>query len=374
MDIAARRSWREFALCVIAATTLTACQKEVTEHATTAQLQNVITAPLRLSPSYQSEQVFTGTIRAGNTTGVGFELSGKLSELNVDSGANVHQGQVLVKLDTRLLEAERQEIQASLAQTQADVDLATSTLKRNLELKKSGYVSEQLLDETQTQLASLEAAKKRLLASQHANQLKLDKSHLLAPFDGIISQRQHNLGEVVAAGSPAFTLVGSMNTEAYIGVPVAIANQFSTGQNVKVSVHNQPFTAKIAGMSAEVNPISRTVQLRISLPEHAKVINGEIAYLHQQQTVEQAGYWVPISALIDGIRGRWNIYVAAQNSTTKSSDITQRHIERRDVDILYTTQDMAYIQGAIKGDEHYVTQGLHKLVVGQAVSTLATTR
>lgn len=374
MDIAARRSWRAFALCAIAATTLTACQKEVTEHANTAQLQNVITAPLRLSPSYQSEQVFTGTIRAGNTTGVGFELSGKLSELNVDSGANVRQGQVLAKLDTRLLEAERQEIQASLAQTQADVDLATSTLKRNLELKKSGYVSEQLLDETQTQLASLEAAKKRLLASQHANQLKLDKSHLLAPFDGIISQRQHNLGEVVAAGSPVFTLVGNMNTEAYIGVPVAIANQFSTGQNVKVSVHNQPFTAKIAGMSAEVNPISRTVQLRISLPEHAKVINGEIAYLHQQQTVEQAGYWVPISALIDGIRGRWNIYVAAQNSTTKASDITQRHIERRDVDILYTTQDMAYIQGAIKGDEHYVTQGLHKLVVGQAVSTLATTR
>ncbi|MCT8867443.1 efflux RND transporter periplasmic adaptor subunit [Shewanella xiamenensis] len=371
MDQAARCFWRVFCVCVIAVTTLTACQKEVTEHANTAQLQTVTTAPLRLSTSYQSEQVFTGTIRAGNTTGVGFELSGKLSELTVDSGAKVTQGQVLAKLDTRLLEAERQEIQASLAQTQADVDLATSTLKRNLELKKSGYVSEQLLDETRTQLTSLEAAKQRLLASQHANQLKLDKSHLLAPFDGIISQRQHNLGEVVAAGNSVFTLVGSINTEAYIGVPVAIANQFTTGQEVKVSVQNQLFMAKVAGISAEVNPISRTVQLRISLPAQAKVINGEIAYLHQQQTVEQAGYWVPISALIDGIRGRWNIYVTAQQTADRAS--TQ--IERRDVDILYTTQDMAYIQGAIKADEQYVTQGLHKLVVGQAVSTtIATTR
>ncbi|WP_330148859.1 efflux RND transporter periplasmic adaptor subunit [Shewanella xiamenensis] len=371
MDQAARCFWRVFCVCVIAVTTLTACQKEVTEHANTAQLQTVTTAPLRLSTSYQSEQVFTGTIRAGNTTGVGFELSGKLSELTVDSGAKVTQGQVLAKLDTRLLEAERQEIQASLAQTQADVDLATSTLKRNLELKKSGYVSEQLLDETRTQLTSLEAAKQRLLASQHANQLKLDKSHLLAPFDGIISLRQHNLGEVVAAGNSVFTLVGSINTEAYIGVPVAIANQFTTGQEVKVSVQNQLFMAKVAGISAEVNPISRTVQLRISLPAQAKVINGEIAYLHQQQTVEQAGYWVPISALIDGIRGRWNIYVTAQQTADRAS--TQ--IERRDVDILYTTQDMAYIQGAIKADEQYVTQGLHKLVVGQAVSTtIATTR
>lgn len=371
MDQAARCFWRVFCVCVIAVTTLTACQKEVTEHANTAQLQTVTTAPLRLSTSYQSEQVFTGTIRAGNTTGVGFELSGKLSELTVDSGAKVTQGQVLAKLDTRLLEAERQEIQASLAQTQADVDLATSTLKRNLELKKSGYVSEQLLDETRTQLTSLEAAKQRLLASQHANQLKLDKSHLLAPFDGIISQRQHNLGEVVAAGNPVFTLVGSINTEAYIGAPVAIANQFTTGQEVKVSVQNQLFMAKVAGISAEVNPISRTVQLRISLPAQAKVINGEIAYLHQQQTVEQAGYWVPISALIDGIRGRWNIYVTAQ----QTADSASTQIERRDVDILYTTQDMAYIQGAIKADEQYVAQGLHKLVVGQAISTtIATTR
>lgn len=373
MDRAARRSWRAFYVCVIAVTTLTACQKEVTEHANTAQLQTVTTAPLRLSTSYQSEQVFTGTIRAGNTTGVGFELSGKLSELTVDSGAKVTQGQVLAKLDTRLLDAEHQEIQASLAQTQADVDLATSTLNRNLELKKSGYVSEQLLDENRTQLASLEAAKNRLLASLRANQLKRDKSQLLAPFDGIISQRQHNLGEVVAAGSPVFTLVGSVNTEAYIGVPVAVAQQFVNGQNVTVSVHNQQFTAKIAGISAEVNPISRTLQLRISLPAHANVINGEIAYLHQQQTVEQAGYWVPVSALIDGIRGRWNIYVTTPPSHS-TTDSASTHIERRDVDILYTTQDMAYIQGAIKADEQYVTQGLHKLVVGQAVSSIASTR
>lgn len=374
MDIVARRSWPAFALSVIAAIPLTACQREITEHASIAQLQHVTTAPLHLSPSYQSEQVFTGTIRAGQTTGVGFELSGKLTELYVDSGVNVHQGQILAKLDTRLLDAERQEIHASLTQTQADVDLATSTLKRNLALKQSGYVSAQLLDEAQTQLASLEAAKKRLLASQHANQLKLDKSHLLAPFDGIISQRQHNLGEVVGAGSPIFTLVGNINTEAYIGVPVAIAKQFYSEQTVEVSVQNQQFMAKIAGISAEVNPISRTVQLRISLPVDAKMINGEIAFLHQQQTVEQAGYWVPISALIDGIRGRWNIYVAAKPLATDESNISQQHIERRDVDILYTTQDRAYIQGAIKADEHYVTQGLHKLVVGQAVATPPATR
>ncbi|MCS6159516.1 efflux RND transporter periplasmic adaptor subunit [Shewanella baltica] len=364
MDRTARRSWRTISVCVFALVTLSACQKEVTEHATTTVLPTVTSQALILTPSYQHEQTFTGTIRAGNTTGVGFELAGKLNELQADSGIKVKQGQILAILDTRLLEAERQEIQASLAQTQADVDLATSTLKRNQELKKSGYVSEQLLDENRSQLNSLAAAKNRLLASQHANQLKLDKSILVAPFDGTISQRLHNLGEVVTAGSPIFTLVGNINPEAYIGVPVALAEQFHAGQKVQVNVQDQTFTAEIAGISAEVNPISRTLQLRISLPQDARVINGEIAYLHQQQQIEQAGYWVPISALTDGIRGLWNLYVIAK-------DEQQSIIERRDVEILYTTQDMAYIQGAIQPNEIYVSQGLHKLVVGQAVSPIA---
>lgn len=364
MDRTARRSWRTISVCVFALVTLSACQKEVTEHATTTILPTVTSQALILTLSYQHEQTFTGTIRAGNTTGVGFELAGKLNELQADSGIKVKQDQILAILDTRLLEAERQEIQASLAQTQADVDLATSTLKRNQELKKSGYVSEQLLDENRSQLNSLAAAKNRLLASQHANQLKLDKSILVAPFDGTISQKLHNLGEVVAAGSPIFTLVGNINPEAYIGVPVALAEQFHTGQQVQVSVQDQTFTAEIAGISAEVNPVSRTLQLRISLPQDARVINGEIAYLHQQQQIEQAGYWVPISALTDGIRGLWNLYVIAK-------DEQQSIIERRDVEILYTTQDMAYIQGAIEPNEIYVSQGLHKLVVGQAVSPIA---
>lgn len=364
MDRTARRSWRTISVCVFALVTLSACQKEVTEHATTTVLPTVTSQALILTPSYQHEQTFTGTIRAGNTTGVGFELAGKLNELQADSGIKVKQGQILAILDTRLLEAERQEIQASLAQTQADVDLATSTLKRNQELKKSGYVSEQLLDENRSQLNSLAAAKNRLLASQHANQLKLDKSILVAPFDGTISQKLHNLGEVVTAGSPVFTLVGNINPEAYIGVPVALAEQFHAGQQVQVSVQDQTFTAEIAGISAEVNPVSRTLQLRISLPQDARVINGEIAYLHQQQQIEQAGYWVPISALTDGIRGLWNLYVIA-------NDEQQSIIERRDVEILYTTQDMAYIQGAIEPNEIYVSQGLHKLVVGQSVSTIA---
>lgn len=341
---------------------LPACQDAVTEHSTTAKVQTVSSDTLVISPSYLHQQQYTGTVRAGNTTGVGFELAGKLNQLTADSGDRVEAGQILAKLDTRLLEAEQKELIASLAQNQADVDLASSTLTRSSGLKQQGYVSEQSLDEIKGQLSSLEAAQQRLIASLQANQLKRDKSSLLAPFAGTISKKHHSLGEVIGLGSPVFTLVGNDTPQAYIGVPVSVAQGLTTSQPVNIRIGSQIYNAKIAGISSEVNPLTRTVEVRVALPPSAQVLNGEIAYLNYQQEIIQAGFWVPISALTDGMRGLWNLYLVVKKD---GLDI----VERRDVEIIYTENDKAFIQGAISAGEHFVSQGLHKLVVGQQVNT-----
>ena len=341
---------------------LSGCGSEVKEHSQTIEYQSVLTQALVLNDRYQQMQTYTGTIRSANTTGIGFELAGKLNTIVVDSGDVVKKGQVLAQLDTDLLVAEKQQLEASLLQTQADIDLAKSTLVRTEKLKTQNYVSAQQLDETQQQVISLQANQKRIEASLSAAKLKLEKSTLLAPFDGVISQRYHNLGEVIALGSAVFNLVGNSQPVAYIGVPIDIAQQLSAQQAVDVRVGKQTFTATIAGISAEVNTISRTVQLRIQLPDSARVINGEIAYLVYQQDSLTAGYWVPMSALTDGVRGLWNVYVVVKDE----SPLYQ--IERRDVEIIYTNEQQAYIKGAIQADEQIVTDGLHKIVVGQKVT------
>ncbi|MEC4726572.1 efflux RND transporter periplasmic adaptor subunit [Shewanella sp. D64] len=347
---------------------LTACQGEVANHSNQIKFQTVTTETLTSSASYQHAQEFTGTIRAGNTTGIGFELAGKLKKITVDSGDQVETGQLLAQLDTRLLEAERQEIDASLAQNNADLNLAKSTLDRSLELQKQGYTSEQQLDELKGQLNSLLAAKNKLIASKHANVLRIEKSSLLAPFSGVISKRNSNLGEVVALGTPIFTLVQDKNPQAFVGVPIKIAQQLKTKQHVQLNVGNRNYTAQIAGIGAEVNPVTRTVPLRLSLPIDAQVINGELAYLVYEIQIQQVGYWVPISALTDGIRGLWNLYVITPNDRSDISAAEDTFsVERRDIEILYTKDDMAYIQGALQVNESYISQGLHKLVVGQQV-------
>ncbi len=344
---------------------LSACEAEVTVHATQPELQTVTTMALAPSVSYLHTQEFTGTIRAGNTTGIGFELSGKIKLLAVDSGDQVKEGQLLARLDTDLLEAEKQELDANLSQNSADIELASSTLNRSLKLKQQGYTSEQQLDELKGKLASLLAAKKRLKASIHVNALKIEKSSLLAPFRGVISKRNNNLGEVIALGTPIFTLIQNNNPQAFVGVPIKVAKKLKAAQNISLRVADTHYTAKIAGIGAEVNPITRTVALRLLLPQDAKVINGELTYLAYENEIEQEGYWVPISSLTDGIRGLWNLYVITASGVADKSESFS--IERRDVEIIYTKNDEAYIRGAVNSGEEFISQGLHKLVVGQKV-------
>lgn len=341
---------------------LSACQPQPSEHSETKP-PVVNSANLVLKPGYTKLQQFSGSVRAGNTTGIGFELAGKLQKLLVDTGDRVKPGQLLAQLDTSLLEAEQTELQAALDQNQADILLARATLKRSLELSAKQYLSEQQLDELKGKLASLEAGHARLEASLKANELKRQKSLLIAPFAGVIAAREHNLGEVIALGSPVFTLVQSDNLQALIGVPLNIAEQLQPGAILNLRVAEHYYQAKLQGISGQINPVTRTVQLRFSITPTSETtpINGELAYLQYRREVPREGYWVPVSALTDGIRGLWNLYVLKQ-------DVEGFKLQRRDVEILYTEGDNAFITGAISPGEQFVTTGLHKLVAGQRVS------
>ncbi|WP_240778864.1 efflux RND transporter periplasmic adaptor subunit [Shewanella sp. SNU WT4] len=336
---------------------------------------------------YEQQQQYTGTVRAANTTDIGFEQPGKIELLSVDSGDSVKRHQVLARLDTRVLQAMERELQAALAQNQIDIDLAKRTVSRSNQLKNSQYIAEQQFDELQSRVDKLLANQRQQTANLQRIQLQLEKSVLTAPFDGVVAQKFANLGEVVNQGNAIFTLIGQNQPTAYIGVPSQVSSKLSVGQTLPLTVGEQHFAGVLAGISGELNPISRTVELRITLPQDATVYNGELAYLTSASWTATPGFWVPIGALTDGIRGRWNILALVQPTpaaTETELEQTQPQpqlqpnvattptnhwlIERRDVHILYSHNDKAYITGAITAGEQIVTAGQHKLVSGQAVT------
>ncbi|MFO6424194.1 efflux RND transporter periplasmic adaptor subunit [Motilimonas sp. KMU-193] len=310
---------------------------------------------------------FVGSVFAKQNANIGFELAGKVAHLAVNTGETVKQGSVLATLDTELLLIERDELYAQLAQTDADIVLVKANLNRLNSLQKKGYTSDQSVDELKARQKSLFASKARINASLAANQTRIEKSQLLAPFDAQVGQRLVSQGQVVSAGSPVFELLQLSDQEVRIGLPVRLLDKLdhNLNQHTKATIAGQTVPVSLITKGASVDPATRTVQLRFAIADNFSFIPGQLAYLNLVEQQQQSGFWVPLSALTDGLRGTWNVFALVQQ------DDQSWQIERRDVRVAHASREAAYIYGAVHDQERIIATGLHKFVPGQRVTTKA---
>lgn len=354
---------------LIGSSLLIECNSSTAESGDTPDMVQTIkvnSVTLEAQDSYQVQREYVGTIQAGQQAKLGFELSGKIAQLLVDVGDTVKLGDPMVILDTQLLNTEADQLKAQQAQITAQLDLVEANLKRQRSLKKKGFSAESEIDTLNSQRNVLRANYRQLNASLAANQLQQQKSTIYAPYKGTVSARHISKGDVVSMGSPTLTLLATTQQEAHIGLPAKQLSKLkqqnhehSNAWSVRVGQLRYPVTLLNPGARVDVN--SRTVQLRFALPDSAQVIDGELAYLAFQDKHLAAGYWIPLSALTDGIRGVWNVFAL-------NPDDSSYTVERRSVQVLFANNDQAFIKGAVEPGEKIVANGLHRLVPGQTVS------
>lgn len=312
--------------------------------------------------SYQVDRKFVGKVVAKQDANLGFELAGRVNDLLVIEGQKVTKGQVLAALDTELLVIERAQLEAQLQQAQAEFDLTDANLKRVSSLIDSGFTSAQSMDELTSKKRVIAANIRSTRSALDASQYQIDKSKLVAPFDGIVGKRLIAEGEVIAAGTPAFRLSQSGHSEITVGVPATFVDQLE-GHQHEVQIAGKSYPVTLLTKGSEVNEITRTVSLRFALPKQNGIYHGQLAYLKLSQEYQARGYWVPLSAITDGVRGMWNIYTLEETSpdifTLNSSTVT----------VLHATETAAYVQGDLKDHQAFVTTGLHRFVPGQQVKT-----
>nr|BFE93145.1 hypothetical protein GCM10020185_36810 [Pseudomonas brassicacearum subsp. brassicacearum] len=183
---------------------------------------------------------------------------GRLAEVHVDEGDNVIKGQVLARMDTRTLEAQRNQAEAevvrarqNLAATEANVQLRQSEqllahqeLKRTQELFKRGYASGQVIDQQQARVdtanAAVNAARAQVSAANAAigatlaqvAQLtsEIDDSTLRAPLDGVIQLRLAEPGEVLGAGGRVLLMIDPNDQYMNLYLPASVAGKTGGGQ------------------------------------------------------------------------------------------------------------------------------------------------
>lgn len=209
--------------------------------------------------------------------------SGYLKNWFVDIGDHVTNNQVLAEIDTPELDEQLAQIKAELDQALAARDLAKITADRWIELLKTASVSEQETAEKKSDYvlkqANVEAARANL---QRLEDLK-NFDRVTAPFEGIVTARNTDIGQLIASGSGAelFRLAQINPLRVYVRVPQPLTHSVLTGQKAALTFQELPgreFEAVITRTAGAVDPTSRTLQVELQVPNpRGEILSGSYA-------------------------------------------------------------------------------------------------
>lgn len=203
-----------------------------------------------------------------NQARVAAEVAGTVLRWRVDAGASVRRGDLLAEIDPTDFRLERDRAQAALQATQARVSLAQTQLQRTRELVAQNFLSQEALNQRETELkllqAELAANQARLATAERA----LARTRITAPFAATVSQRLAQAGEYVAPGTVLYVLTETGFAEVSAQVaPDDVAGLRSAGDPRFDAAGGRTVALKLLRVAGAVAAPSRTVEVRLAPQE-----------------------------------------------------------------------------------------------------------
>jgi RND family efflux transporter MFP subunit len=221
--------------------------------------------------------VLPGTLQGYVQSPISARASGYLKRWTKDIGSRVEQGDLLAEIETPEIDQQLSQAVAARQQAQAAMELARTTQARWEALRKKDVVSQQDLDERRGAYAQATAN----LAAAQANEQRLRQlegfKRVVAPFAGVITRRNVDVGDLIDAGSgrPLFVLTQTDPLRVYLNVPQSYAQWIRHGEPVTITqseLNGQTFTGQVARTSASIDMGTRTMQVEVALPNHDSVL------------------------------------------------------------------------------------------------------
>jgi RND family efflux transporter MFP subunit len=214
--------------------------------------------------------ILPGDIQPYNKAAIYARVSGYLQSWNKDIGAHVKAGEVLASIEAPDLDQQVAQARATLASAEANHDIAAITASRNGILVKKQIVAQQAADQT----AADAAAKQAVMDADAANVRQLEAmqsfKQIVAPFDGIVTQRNTDVGALINAGSTAgqqlFEVSDLHRVRIYVQVPQAFSADLRPGLQATFAMPQYPgrkFAATLVTTSNAVNASSRSMQIEL---------------------------------------------------------------------------------------------------------------
>jgi RND family efflux transporter MFP subunit len=261
--------------------------------------------PKRGAPA--EEVMLPGNAQAYVATPIYARTSGYLKKWYFDIGAHVKAGQLLAEIETPEVDRQLDQARADLATAQANYDLSQTTAERYQALLKSDSVAKQDVEDRVGDLH----AKKAMVDSSKSNVQRLEETQrfqrVYAPFDGVITARNIDIGALIDAGANApgkelFDIAATGRLRVYVNVPQTYSRDVTPGGAAELTLAEFPgrqFSGKIARNSEAIDPASRTLLTEVDVENASGILlPGAFVSVHLKLRSKAATVVVPVNALI----------------------------------------------------------------------------
>jgi RND family efflux transporter MFP subunit len=255
----------------------------------------------------KDEVVLPGNIQAFTDSPIYARTSGYLTKWYFDIGARVKSGQLLAEIESPEVDQQLAQARADLGTAQANLKLAELTMVRYQNLLKLEAIAKQDVDNA----VGAWEADKATVASQMANVKRLEQlvsfEKVFAPFDGVITARNTDIGALVNAGNGGaaqelFHLASTDKLRVFVSVPQAYSRSAIPGVTAELTVNEFPgqrFRGKLVRNAESINAATRTLLSEVDLDNPmGRLLPGAFAEVHLKLQAEEPALVLPVTALV----------------------------------------------------------------------------
>ncbi|HTQ59788.1 MAG TPA: efflux RND transporter periplasmic adaptor subunit [Candidatus Solibacter sp.] len=272
----------------------------------------------------EEDLVLPGTLQAYVDSPIYARTNGYLRKWYHDIGSRVPKGELLADIDTPEVDQQLSQARADLNTAEANANLSRITSTRYQDLIKTDGVSKQEVDNA---VGDYEA-KAATVKSAEANVRRLEElesfKHVYAPFSGVITRRNIDIGTLINAGNGGaqqelFTLAQTDPIRVYVSVPEMYSPSIRTGLGAFLELTQYPgksFHGKVVRTAEAIDPSTRTLLTEVDVPNRdAQLFPGGYAQVHLEVKVGASRVQVPVNALLFRAEGLRAVVVDANHKT-----------------------------------------------------------
>lgn len=313
-----------------------------------------VTTVVAQKETWPSTLTVIGTAAAIQGVTVGADLPGTIDKIHFESGQWVHEGDVLVELDTR-------QERAQLANLEAQRDLARVNFDRAQELVKAGVISHSDYDNAAAQQKATEAQVGDIKAA-------IARKTIRAPFAGLLGIRQVSLGAYLAAGQAIVSLQSLSPIYVNFGVPQQDTGKLVPGHVLRVTNADLPgmaFSGRITALDSVINEQTRNIQVQAILTnKENKLRPGMFVQVELPLGQPRPVVPLPASAINYAPYGD-SVYVVTEMKDAKGN--TYRGVRQQVIKIEGSRGDQVGVVSGINPGDEVVSSGVFRLRNGAPV-------